>query len=108
MYEYKCGACGYALEAVQKFSDPPLTECPNCGEPALQKLISQSSFALKGGGWYADGYGPKGPGKTEAAGPSADAQKSDTAKSDSKASESSSSADSKPPKSDAKAKASNE
>jgi putative FmdB family regulatory protein len=57
MYEYGCNSCGNALEARQKFSDPPLTDCPACGQPALERLVSASSFALKGGGWYADGYG---------------------------------------------------
>jgi len=38
-------------------SDNPVKTCPKCGENALERLISRSSFALKGGGWYADGYG---------------------------------------------------
>jgi putative FmdB family regulatory protein len=55
LYEYQCTKCGKIEEALQKFSDPPLTTCPNCsGE--LNKLISQSSFHLKGSGWYATGY----------------------------------------------------
>ena len=52
IYEYQCGACGHKLEAIQKISDAPLTECPECGKPALQKLISAAGFRLKGGGWY--------------------------------------------------------
>lgn len=59
IYEYRCASCEHDLEAVQKFSDPPLTDCPSCGAPRLERLLSQSSFALKGGGWYADGYGGK-------------------------------------------------
>ncbi len=58
MYEYRCDACGLIFEARQKFSDPALTECRSCGGP-VQKLISQASFALKGGGWYQQGYGEK-------------------------------------------------
>lgn len=55
MYEYQCQACGHAFEARQKFSDAPLTECPKCsGE--VQKMISRVGFALKGGGWYQQGY----------------------------------------------------
>jgi len=59
LYEYQCEACGLVFEARQKFSDAPLTECRECGG-AVKKLISQSGFALKGGGWYAQGYGGGG------------------------------------------------
>ena len=52
IYEYQCTACGHQLEAIQKFSDEPLKECPECHKPDLQKLISSSAFHLKGGGWY--------------------------------------------------------
>jgi putative FmdB family regulatory protein len=52
IYEYRCEACGHALEAMQKLSDAPLTECPACGRPNLKKLISAAGFRLKGGGWY--------------------------------------------------------
>jgi len=51
-YEYRCEACGHELEAMQKMSDAPLQECPECGKPALKKLISAAGFRLKGGGWY--------------------------------------------------------
>ncbi len=52
IYEYECKDCGHQLEAIQKISDAPLTECPACGKPSLQKQISASGFRLKGGGWY--------------------------------------------------------
>lgn len=52
IYEYECEACGNRLEAIQKLSDAPLTECPSCGEPRLKKLISAAGFRLSGGGWY--------------------------------------------------------
>lgn len=52
IYEYQCEACGHALEAIQKMSDAPLTECPGCGKSALNKKISAVGFRLKGGGWY--------------------------------------------------------
>jgi len=55
MYEYRCDACGHTFEARQKFSDAPLSECPEC-QGAVKKLISQTGFALKGGGWYDQGY----------------------------------------------------
>lgn len=52
IYEYRCEACGHEMEAIQKMSDAPLTDCPECGQPALKKLISAAGFRLKGGGWY--------------------------------------------------------
>jgi putative FmdB family regulatory protein len=55
-YEYECEACG-PFEVNQKMSDPPLTQ-HDCGAPA-HRLISNTSFALKGSGWYNDGYGAK-------------------------------------------------
>jgi len=55
MYEYQCSSCGLVFEARQKFSDAPLTSCRDCGGP-VSKLISRAGFALKGGGWYDQGY----------------------------------------------------
>lgn len=52
IYEYKCTACQHRLEKLQKMSDDPLKQCPECREPALSKLVSASSFKLKGTGWY--------------------------------------------------------
>ena len=52
IYEYLCEACGAKLEALQKISDEPLVECPQCGQSALKKLVSAAAFRLKGGGWY--------------------------------------------------------
>jgi putative FmdB family regulatory protein len=52
IYEYRCASCGAELEKLQKISDPPLVECPECGKDALVKLVSASSFRLKGSGWY--------------------------------------------------------
>lgn len=52
IYEYECKQCGHKLEALQKISDDPLVECPECGKPELKKLISAAGFRLKGGGWY--------------------------------------------------------
>lgn len=56
-YEYECQACGHNMEAVQRITESPLIECPACQKPRLQRLISATSFQLKGGGWYKDGYG---------------------------------------------------
>ena len=52
IYEYRCAGCGYEMDKLQKISDPPLTDCPACGRPALEKLVSAAGFRLKGGGWY--------------------------------------------------------
>ena len=55
VYEYECNACQKVFEVQQKMADKPLTSCPEC-EGELKKLMSMSSFQLKGGGWYSDGY----------------------------------------------------
>jgi putative FmdB family regulatory protein len=52
IYDYRCEGCGHEMEALQKVSDPPLTDCPECGRPALKKQISPVAFRLKGSGWY--------------------------------------------------------
>lgn len=52
IYEYQCEICDHKLETIQKLSDAPLTECPECGESTLRKLVSAASFRLKGSGWY--------------------------------------------------------
>ena len=52
IYEYQCQDCGKQLEALQKISDTPLQDCPDCGEPSLKKKVSAAAFRLKGGGWY--------------------------------------------------------
>jgi len=52
IYEYRCKACGRELEALQKMSDDPLTDCPQCHQLALHKQISAAGFRLSGSGWY--------------------------------------------------------
>jgi putative FmdB family regulatory protein len=52
IYEYECKACGHVFDVLQKMSDSPLTDCPDCNEPELKKLLSAPNFRLKGGGWY--------------------------------------------------------
>ena len=56
IYEYACRACGHQFEEWQKISDKPIRTCPVCKKRRVEKLMSMSSFQLKGGGWYADGY----------------------------------------------------
>jgi len=52
IYEYRCSSCGHELEKLQRMSDEPLRDCPDCGRPELRRLISAAGFRLKGSGWY--------------------------------------------------------
>lgn len=56
LYEYKCDDCGAVSEFQMKMSDAHPESCPKCGAGSLRKLISQTAFQLKGGGWYNEGY----------------------------------------------------
>lgn len=58
LYEYECASCGRRTEALQRFVDAPITECPHCGG-ALRKLVSAPSFQFKGSGWYVTDYARK-------------------------------------------------
>ena len=91
IYEYVCDACGNEFEAMQKFSDKPLTRCTCSKTGRVKRKLSAPSFHLQGGGWYNEGYSgkkdaPKADGKSDAK--PADTTKS-TAKSDAKPSASS-------------------
>lgn len=55
LYEYQCESCRKIHEVIQKFSDAPLSECPECRGP-IKKLMSMNSFALQGTGWYTTDY----------------------------------------------------
>lgn len=55
IYEYECKKCDKIIEQIQKFSDPLLKKCPECGGK-VEKLISKSSFILKGSGYYSTDY----------------------------------------------------
>jgi putative FmdB family regulatory protein len=52
IYEYQCTKCDHHLEALQKISDKPLRECPECGKHSLKRLMSAPMFRLAGSGWY--------------------------------------------------------
>jgi len=67
IYEYKCAECGHRLEAIQKVSDDPLTDCPTCGRAGLKRLISAAGFQLKGSGWYATDFKNNGKKKEQKA-----------------------------------------
>jgi putative FmdB family regulatory protein len=86
IYAYRCAACGHAKDALQKLSDPVLTDCPACGAAAFSKQVTAAGFQLKGSGWYvtdfrggntggaakpeADAAAPSGGEKADAAAPS--------------------------------------
>ncbi len=57
IYEYKCDKCG-VVEVMQRITDPALKKCPNC-KSKVERMLSRSSFVLKGSGWYATDYGRK-------------------------------------------------
>ena len=83
IYEYQCGACGHRFEEWQKMSDKPVRTCPKCKAKKVEKLISQTSFTLKGGGWYSDLYaGPK-PGASSKGDASASSDASESSTKDS-------------------------
>ena len=85
IYEYACGKCGSEFEAEQRITEDPIKTCPECRSRQVKRLISQTSFVLKGGGWYSDLYatrkGESGE-KKEAAGdtPKSEAKQADKAK----------------------------
>lgn len=56
IYEYRCSACGFQREYLQKMHAAPLTDCPECGKPSLGKMVSAAGFHLKGSGWYATDF----------------------------------------------------
>lgn len=58
IYEYKCNSCGHRFEKIQSFSDSPIEKCEVCNGK-VSKLLSKSTFHLKGSGWYATDYAKK-------------------------------------------------
>lgn len=52
IYAYKCESCGHAKDVLQKMSDAPLTDCPQCGAASFKKQLTAAGFQLKGSGWY--------------------------------------------------------
>ena len=92
-YEYACTACGHSLEAVQSFTDDPLTECPDCGG-ALRKVYGAVGIVLKGSGFYkTDSRAASGASSSGKKGGGAESQSSDTSSSDTSSSDSSSKKD---------------
>ena len=71
VYEYECSACSHRFEEWQKINDKPVNVCPKCKARKVERLISHTSFQLKGGGWYGDLYAsqkPAGSAKVNGAG----------------------------------------
>jgi putative FmdB family regulatory protein len=56
IYEYRCSACAFQKEYLQKVSDPLLSVCPECGKESFGKMLTAAGFQLKGGGWYATDF----------------------------------------------------
>lgn len=56
IYEYRCGACGFQKEFLQRLNEKPLTVCPECGKRSLNKMVTAAGFQLKGTGWYATDF----------------------------------------------------
>ncbi|MBU9261916.1 zinc ribbon domain-containing protein, partial [Burkholderia multivorans] len=52
IYAYRCEACGFAKDVLQKMSDAPLSQCPECGKDAFRKQVTAAGSQLKGSGWY--------------------------------------------------------
>ena len=81
LYEYQCKKCGHQFEKIQKFSDPPVKKCPQCGGK-VEQLLSAPAVQFKGSGWYVTDYAKKGAGASSpssAEGISEKAEKSDKA-----------------------------
>lgn len=78
IYAYKCESCGHTKDVLQKMSDAPLTDCPQCGAATFKKQLTAAGFQLKGSGWYVTDFrdGPKGGATAGESGSSESAAKS--------------------------------
>lgn len=83
LYEYECSDCGNRTEAIQKFSDDPLTTCESCGG-RLERLLSAPAIQFKGKGWYVTDYAGKGKGEASEKPAKSDSDKPDKSAKDSK------------------------
>lgn len=98
LYEYECKSCGHRFEKILKFSDPPVTACPNCKQESVEQMISAPAVQFKGSGFYATDYASNKSGGSAPGANSNDSSqgeaKSETAKNDSKSDPSGSKSDS--------------
>lgn len=82
IYEYRCTSCGYQNDYLQKLSEPPLTDCPECGKSTFAKQVTAAGFQLKGTGWYATDFKNNGkakPGGTKEGGTKEESKSADSA-----------------------------
>jgi putative FmdB family regulatory protein len=79
IYEFQCNACGHRFDRLQKLSDADPTDCPNCGAPQVQRLLSAPQFRLSGGGWYETDFKKDSDKKRNLAGDGAAAKASESA-----------------------------
>ena len=78
IYAYKCESCGFAKDVLQKMSDTPLTDCPQCGAASFRKQLTAAGFQLKGSGWYVTDFrGGNNAGASKAPDSSSDASGAD-------------------------------
>lgn len=76
-YTYQCDSCGHGFEAVQRFADDPLSECPQCGAP-IRRVIQPVGVVFKGSGWYITDSRPKSSGESGDGASEKAKEKSDT------------------------------
>jgi putative FmdB family regulatory protein len=84
IYEYRCNACGFEKEYLQRLSDAPIVTCEACGQATMSKLISAAGFQLKGSGWYVTDFKNNGSKKKEPDSTKPAETRSETAKDDAK------------------------
>lgn len=77
IYAYKCDACGFAQDVLQKMSAAPLTVCPSCGAERFVKQVTAAAFQLKGSGWYVTDFRNDGKGAPDGKGAAGEAAKGD-------------------------------
>lgn len=108
LYEYECDACGRRFEVIQKFSDPPVDTCKECGSGPVRRLLSSPAIQFKGTGWYITDYAKKGTSDATTPAAKGDAAKAGTSTETSTKAETSKSEASKTDGSSANAPASKE
>ncbi|VVE17768.1 FmdB family transcriptional regulator [Pandoraea pneumonica] len=91
IYAYRCETCGFAKDVLQKMSDDPLSQCPECGKDTFRKQVTAAGFQLKGSGWYVTDFrGGSGGASAPAAGASSTAVAASSGESASSSTESAS------------------
>lgn len=78
IYEYRCSACGFEKEYLQKLSDAPISQCEQCGQSTMTKLVSAAGFQLKGSGWYVTDFRNNGAKPEKSGDKSGEAAKTET------------------------------